>query len=120
MFVAGPVTTIAAPTVYGAEVLGLVSEVVESRSVWVPGVDGLTTPSISTLTWSSAATAPEIGQVTVAPAAWQFVLTCWPFVLSLTEPEIEPSPVPGGKMIAIWLWAGTDRAPVSDVANVIV
>jgi hypothetical protein len=121
MLVAGPVTTTAAPTVYGSDVDVLVSEVVDSRSVWVPGVDGLMTPSSSMLIWSPADTGPEIEQVTVVPPTWQLEPTCWPVVASVTvDPETEPSPVPAGKMIVIWLWAGLDRAPVEDVVNATV
>jgi hypothetical protein len=94
----------------------VVSELVETRRVWPPGVEGLTTASSSTLIWSCGCTVAKIEQVIVVPEGLQNP-ACWPFEVSVTVPAADPRPVPEGSVIVIWLPAEAERPPVEDVPN---
>jgi hypothetical protein len=98
-------------------VAGLVSELVDTRSVSVAGVDGFTMPSTSTLIWSCGATVANTEHVIVVPEG-PHEPTCWPFDVSVAAPDADPSPVPEGNVIVIWLPAEPERPPVEDVPNV--
>jgi hypothetical protein len=100
-----------------AEAAAIVSELVETRSVSVVlGVDGFTTSSSSTVSWSCAATVAKIEHVIVVPDGLHDP-TCWPPAASVTMPDAAPRPVPDGSVTVIWLPAGPERPPVEEVPN---